>query len=140
MMEGVVELMVMASAAIRVVESVAVLVAAPSDAVIVSGYMPGVAIAELARKSVPKEPLAGCVTLTDTPVGAPVTESVTGFVFPVDRAVVAMMELTVLSAVRLMNDGVSERLKLSTGVLVAVELEQPDSESRMLAAMENESW
>jgi len=50
------------------------------------------------------------------------------------------MELTVLSAVRLMNDGVSERLKLSTGVLVAVELEQPDSESRMLAVMENESW
>jgi len=133
-----VELMTMASVAIRVVERVAVLVAVPSVAVMVSGYMPGVAVAELARKSVPKEPLAGCVTLTETPAGTPVTESVTGLVLSADRAAVAMMELTVPSAVRLMKDGVSERLKLSAEPLVVFEVEQPNSESRMLAAMASE--
>jgi hypothetical protein len=108
-----VALSVMASTAFSVVARTAELVAVPSLAVIVMEVAPGVMLEELLRKTVPKELLPGCVNVTVTPAGTPLAESVMAFVLPAERDAVAMMFDTVPSAGSVMNDGLSERLRLS---------------------------
>jgi len=53
------------------------------------------------------------VKVTVTPVGTPPAESVMALVLPAERDAVATMLETVPSAGRVMNDGLSERPKLS---------------------------
>jgi len=106
-------LSVMASTAFSVVARTAGLLAVPSLAVIVMEVAPGVMLEELLKKTVPKELLPGCVNVTVTPEGTPLAESVMGFVLPAERDAVAMIFETVPSAASVMNDGLSERLRLS---------------------------